>query len=142
MCKKKHATFTEQHLWRSLFFSKVNHVTVYFWVYKLSLQSNCSEKFNESNRKHLWWSSFSEMLEIVTLKMKGLHQRFFTVKFIKFFMFFIEYLWANGFVPFRFLWNFTSILKTIKVLLLLHFGSCPVEAIMIWLTKQMNTLPN
>ena len=38
--------------------------------------------------------------------------------------------------------RFTSILKTITVLFLTHFNICPAEAIMIWLTKQMNTLSN
>ena len=40
------------------------------------------------------------------------------------------------------LWEFTSILKAITVLFVLHFDSYPAEAIMIWLTKQMNTLSN
>ena len=73
---------------------------------------------------------------------KGLHQRFFPVNFDKCFIFFVEYIRANGFVPFMFLWDFTSILKAIKVLFLVHFDSCPVDAVMIWLAKQMNILPN
>ena len=40
------------------------------------------------------------------------------------------------------LWDFTSLLKEIAILFLLHFDSCPAEAIIIWLTKQMNTLSN
>ena len=52
---------------------------------------------------------------------------------------FIEYLRANGFVLFRLLWDFTSILKAFTVPLLLHFDSCSAETI-IWLSKQMNTL--
>ena len=40
------------------------------------------------------------------------------------------------------LWDFTSILKAITVLFLLQFDSYPAEAIIIWLTKQMNTLSN
>ena len=40
------------------------------------------------------------------------------------------------------LWDFTSILKAITSLLLLLFDICPAEAIIIWLTKQMNTLSN
>ena len=40
------------------------------------------------------------------------------------------------------LWDFISILKAIIVLFLLHFDSCPAETIIIWLTKQMNTLSN
>ena len=40
------------------------------------------------------------------------------------------------------LWGFTSILKAITVLFLLHLDSCPAEAMIIWLTKQMNTLSN
>ena len=40
------------------------------------------------------------------------------------------------------LWGFTSILKAITVLFLLHFDSCPAEAMIIWLTKQLNTLSN
>ena len=43
---------------------------------------------------------------------------------------------------YRFLWDFTSILKAIAVLLLLHFDSCSAKAIMIWLTNQMKTLSN
>ena len=35
-----------------------------------------------------------------------------------------------------------SILKAITVLFLLHFDSCPAEAIIIWLTKRMNNLSN
>ena len=38
--------------------------------------------------------------------------------------------------------DFTSILKAITVLFLLHFDSCPAEAIIVWLTKQINTLSN
>ena len=36
--------------------------------------------------------------------------------------------------------DFTSMLKAITILFLLHFHSFPAEALMIWLTKQMNTL--
>ena len=71
---------------------------------------------------------------------KGFHQTLFPVNFDKFFIFFVEYLRANDFVPFRLLWHFTSILKAITILLLLHFDSCPAEAGIIWFTKQMNTL--
>ena len=38
--------------------------------------------------------------------------------------------------------DFTSILNARTVLFLLHFDSCPAEAIIVWLTKQMNTLFN
>ena len=55
---------------------------------------------------------------------KELHQRFFLVNFDK------------G------LCDFTSILKAITVLFLLPFDSWSAEAIMIWLTKQVNTLSN
>ena len=58
------------------------------------------------------------------LTIKELHKRFFQVNF------------DIG------LGGFTSILKAIIVVFLLHFGSCPAEARMIWLTKQMNTLFN
>ena len=55
---------------------------------------------------------------------KEFHQRFFPVNFD------IS------------LWEFTSILKAITVLFLFHFDSCPAEPIIIWLTKQINTLSN
>ena len=58
------------------------------------------------------------------LTIKEFHQRFFPVNF------------DIG------LSDFTSILKAITVLFLLHFDSCPDEAIMIWLTKQMSTPSN
>ena len=55
---------------------------------------------------------------------KGLHQRFFPVNFD------------------TDLWDYTSILKAIAVLFLLHVDSCPADAITIWLIKQMNILSN
>ena len=59
--------------------------------------------------KHMWWSPFSTI--------KGLHQRFFPVNFSKFFIFFTEYLRANGFVLLRLF----SILKAITVLFLFAY---------------------
>ena len=55
---------------------------------------------------------------------KEFRQRFFPVNFV---------------IDLR---DFTSILKAITVLALLHFDGCPAEAIIIWLVKQMNTLSN
>ena len=60
----------------------------------------------------------------------------------EFWIFFIEYLRVNTFVPLKLLWDLTGIMKAITVHLLLHFDSCPAELIMIWHTKQMSTLPN
>ena len=59
--------------------------------------------------KHMWWSPFSTI--------KGLHQRVFPVNFSKFFIFFTEYLRANGFVLLRLF----SILKAITVLFLFAY---------------------
>ena len=64
------------------------------------------------------------LIEVGDFTIKEFHQRFFLVNF------------DIG------LWDFTSIMKAIIVLFLLHFNSCPAEAIAIWLTKQMNTLSN
>ena len=59
--------------------------------------------------KHMWWSPFSTI--------KGLHQRFFPVNFGKFFIFFAEYIRANGFVLLRLF----SILKAVTVLFLFAY---------------------
>ena len=63
-------------------------------------------------------------IEVGDFTSKEFHQRFFPVNFD---------------IGLR---DFTSILKAIRVLFLLHFDSCPVEAIIIWLAKQMNALSN
>ena len=74
-------------------------------------------------RIHLWWSSLSLKLETVTFQLKNSIRKWnFPVNFD------IS------------LSDFTSILKAITALLL-HFDTCP-EAIIIWLTKQINTLAN
>ena len=64
------------------------------------------------------------------------------MNFDKFFISFTEYLRTNSFVIFSLSLDFTSILKAVAVLLLLHFDSCLAEAIIICLTKQMNTFFN
>lgn len=89
------------------------------------LKSSCY--FGKVTGKQMWWSPFSAI--------KGLHPS-------EFWIFFIEYLWVNTFVPLKLLWDLTGIMKAITVHLLLHFDSSPAELIMIWHTKQMNTLPN
>ena len=75
--------------------------------------------------KHLWWSSLSLKLETVTLRLENsIREWNFPVKF------------DIG------LWNFTSILKAITALFLLHFDIYFAEAMIIWLNKQMSTLSN
>ena len=71
--------------------------------------------------KHLWWSSLSMKLETGLYNWR-IPSEIFSSKF-----------W------YKLLWYFTSIVKAITVLFLLPFDSCPDEAIMIWLTKQMST---
>ena len=123
-------------------------VYFHFLYYKLFLQkqlftgdfqNNCSEKLSKSNRKKLVMETFFCEVGDCNFTIKGLYKKLFRVNFDKVFIFFKEYLQANDFVPFRLLWDFTSILKAIEVLHPLHFDSCPV---MIRLTKQMNVLPN
>ena len=106
---------------RVSFFNKVNRVIAYFhfWFYKLFLQkqpfqSNCSKKFRKSNRKTPAMKFFFCDVGDCNFIIKGFHQRFFPVT-LDFFIFFIEYLRANDFIPFRLLWDFTNILKAIKV---------------------------
>ena len=99
------------------------------WFYKLflrqqlltnDLQSSCLEKFSKINRKTLVMEFSFIYVGDCNFTIKELHQRF-SSKFLS-------------------LWNFTSILKTTTILLLLHFDSYPAQAIIISLTKQMNTL--
>ena len=112
-----------KHLCGSLFFNKVSHVYLHFkFYYKWSLIKwlAVQKKLGKVIAKHLWWSSLSLKLETVTLQRKIFSSEFW----------------------YRFLWDFTSILKAIAVLLLLDFDSYPVKAITTWLIKQMCTLSN
>ena len=76
-------------------------------VYKLSLK----QLFGKINRKTLVMEFSVIEVGSCNFTIKELHQRFFPVNF-----------------DVR-VWNFTSILKAITVLFLLHFDSCPAEAI-------------
>ena len=60
--------------------------------------------------------------------MKGLHHGLFPANFEKFLRFLLKHPQGNTFVPFRPLWDFTTVLKTVTVFLLLHCGSCPCAA--------------
>ena len=83
-----------------------------------------ARKFSKINRETIVMEfSFIEVVDC-NFTITELHERSFPVNF------------DIG------LWDFTGILKAITVFLLLHFDSCLVEAIMIWLTKQMNALSN
>ena len=130
-CKiSKNTLFTEL---RSCYRKTPNSlgVTVYFhlWFYEIFLQkqpftndfqSSCSETFTKNNRKRLVMEFFISEVRVCNFTIKGLRQRFFPVNFDKFFILFIKYLRANGFVPLWFLWDFTSILKAVKALFLLQ----------------------
>ena len=89
-------------------------------IFKVAARKNLANLIG----KHLWWSSLSLKLETVNLPVKNSIKDFSQVNFD------IS------------LWEFTSILKAITVLFLLHFDSCPAKPIIIWLTKQINTLSN
>ena len=88
-------------------------------IFKVAVRNNLAKLLG----KHFSWSSISLKLETVNSTIKNFHQIFSPVNF------------GTD------LWAFTSILKAITVLLLLHFDSCPAEA-MILFTKQMNNLSN
>ena len=61
--------------------------------------------------------------------MKGLHHGLFSANFENFLRFLPKHPQANTFVPFRPLWDFTTVLNTVTIFLLLRCGSCPCAAL-------------
>ena len=129
LCKfiqKKFAKFKGKHLCRSLFFNNIGHANVYihFSFYKLFLQS---QVFYKVLQKLMG----KPMMEFFLSKFVGCNfiMGFFPI-ILRNFQLFCKILLANGSVPLRHSLGFTSILKTIKVLLLLHSGSFPCAALL------------
>ena len=60
--------------------------------------------------------------------MTGVHHGLFPANFENFLIFLPKHPQANAFVPFRPLWDFTTVLKTVTIFLLLHCGSWPRAA--------------
>ena len=61
--------------------------------------------------------------------MKGLHHGLFPANFERFLRFLPKHPQPNAFVPFRPLWDFTTVFKTVTIFLLLHCGSWPCAAL-------------
>ena len=123
--RKKFAKFTGKYLCSSLFFNKVDHVTIHFhfWFYKLFLQNSHSQVFLKVAAPKIFASHRKKpVMELFFCKV-SYHN--FTIKRTssqEIFSFFATCLWAKSSVPFRPFWDFTSIPKAVVTL---HFFRCP-----------------